>query len=70
MISWFQAFAFTFNLYRYSLGYLTKLTQLEELDLFGAKITDEGAAHLKHMPRLTSLVGGLCTSRIQFTHSD
>jgi hypothetical protein len=33
----------------------TQLTQLEELDLFGAKITDTGAVHLKYMPRLTSL---------------
>ena len=28
---------------------------LEELDLFGARITDEGAKHLRHMPRLKTL---------------
>ena len=37
------------------LGYLAKLKDMEELDLFGARITDEGAKHLRHMPRLKTL---------------
>jgi hypothetical protein len=45
-------FSLNFNLRR---SRLARLTALEELDLFGAKITDAGAALLRHMPLLRSL---------------